>query len=52
MPGGIVEFQNHSLGGHFAKSDFALLQVRMNNYILFSILIDCSNNALSNSYSY
>ena len=36
MPGGTVEVQNCSLGGHFPKSAFALWQVGINNCIYFS----------------
>ena len=36
MPSGIVDVQNHSLGGHFPKSASALWQVRINNCIFFS----------------
>ena len=52
MPTGIVKVPNHSLGSHLPKSAFALWQVWMNNCIFFSILINCSNNDLSNPYRY
>ena len=41
MPSGIVEVQNHSLGGQFPKFAFTLWQVRINNYIFsqFSLIV-------------
>ena len=36
MPSGIVEVQNHSLGGHFPKSAFALWREEIDNCIFFS----------------
>ena len=36
IAGGVVEVQNHSLGGHSPKSAFTLWQVQINNCIFFN----------------
>ena len=51
MPSGIIEVQNHSLGGYFPKSAFALYSGKFESTIAYFVLIvtGCSNNATSNS---
>ena len=52
MASGVVKVQNCSLVVHSPKSAFALWQVRITIAYIFSILIECSNNALFNPYRY